>query len=208
MILLWIYCSILVKKGKEDKPWFDGREYHCLRKVNKESCQPIRNGTTCFGSILPYSMTSMDLTDLYTQEESHDRLVVYQEIFKYVPKCWPVIQPFLCAVFLPQCERGYVYLPSFEMCKLAMDHCSTMYDKNFLPNYLKCDEKLFPKECKNELRKVKFNGTGQCMAPLVASESSSYRGKLIHFNNLSVLTQLNIDRNRRMWTRMQGSSLH
>lgn len=94
---------------------------------------------------------------------------------KYVPKCWQIVQPFLCAVFRPKCEtindEDYVYLPSLEMCKLAVEQCTLFVDTPFFPEFLKCNETLFPKNCKNDVREMKFTQKGQCLDPLVQADS-------------------------------------
>lgn len=47
-----------------------------------------------------------------------DKLLLWQSL-RSVPKCWAVIQPFLCALYMPRCENGLVELPSQEMCKVC-----------------------------------------------------------------------------------------
>lgn len=102
------------------------------------------------------------------------RLEQYRAL-RHVPKCWAVIQPFLCAVFLPKCERihrqDYLYLPSYEMCRITAEPCRLLYNTSFFPDFLKCNETLYPPRCNNEVRELKFNSTGQCMRPLVAADS-------------------------------------
>lgn len=89
------------------------------------------------------------------------------------------MQPFLCAVFVPKCERmgdhDMVFLPSLEMCRITSEPCRLLYNTTFFPEFLKCNETLFPSKCNNDVREMKFNATGQCLAPLVATDlSASY----------------------------------
>lgn len=101
--------------------------------------------------------------------------------------CW--LQPFLCSVYIPKCTQSkgkeYVYLPSYEMCRITTEPCRILYDTDFFPKYLKCDEKVFPcKNCSNDVRDMKFTTvTSQCMSPLITTDSSinHYPGKLFIF---------------------------
>jgi smoothened protein len=43
---------------------------------------------------------------------------MFWQNLKSVPKCWAVIQPFLCALYMPRCENGTVELPSQVHAKL------------------------------------------------------------------------------------------
>jgi smoothened len=167
------------KKGKDgEKKWFDEREMRYIYCVRPSKCEPLRF-KTCFGSNLPYTSTSLDLTDDYSQEQTLEKLYSYQAL-RHIPKCWAVIQPFLCAVFIPKCEsingRGdMVYLPSLEMCKITQEPCKILYNTSYFPEFLKCNESMFPSKCNNDVREMKFNATGQCLKPLVPTDSvSSY----------------------------------
>uniref|UniRef100_A0A182TC12 Protein smoothened n=1 Tax=Anopheles maculatus TaxID=74869 RepID=A0A182TC12_9DIPT len=164
------------KKGKDDKTWFDGREMRYIYCVRPAKCEPIRYNS-CLDSMLPYSSISLDLTDSYSQEETHTKLFQYKALIN-VPKCWAVIQPFLCAVFTPKCEKingqEMVYLPSLEMCKITLEPCRILYNTSFFPEFLKCNETLYPPKCNNDVREeMKFNATGQCQKPLVAADLPS-----------------------------------
>lgn len=66
-----------------------------------------------------------------------------------------------------------VYLPTLSMCKIAMEACRLLNNTNFFPEFFRCDEKLYPPNCNNDVREMKFNVTGQCLAPLVQAESSN-----------------------------------
>lgn len=168
------------RKGKDERNWITDRERHvyCIRRAR---CEILRK-KTCFGSILPYNYTSLDLTDFYSQEQTWERLYMYQAI-KHVPKCWAVIQPFLCAVLLPKCEEidgnPYVYMPSLEMCRKTQEPCTILYNTTYFPDFLKCNATSFPSSCNNDVREMKFNSTGQCLRPMVTAESptSYYKGK-------------------------------
>uniref|UniRef100_A0A336K3M0 Protein smoothened n=1 Tax=Culicoides sonorensis TaxID=179676 RepID=A0A336K3M0_CULSO len=163
------------KKGKDEKTWFDGREMRHIYCARKARCERLRQ-KTCFGSPLPYNYTSISLTDSFSQEHTLETLYSYQAL-KHVPKCWAVIQPFLCAVFLPKCEEingeNFVYLPSLEMCRKTQDPCRILYNTTYFPEFLKCKEEHFPTKCNNDVREMKFNATGQCLSPMVAADNPS-----------------------------------
>lgn len=68
-----------------------------------------------------------------------------------------------------------VYLPSLEMCKITLEPCKILYNTSYFPEFLKCNETLFPSKCNNDVREMKFNITGKCLEPLVSTEiTSSY----------------------------------
>lgn len=129
------------------------------------------------GSLLPkgYVSTSIDLTDSYSLEQTLERLNLFQAL-RHIPKCWAVIQPFICAVFLPKCEKinnkEMIYLPSMEMCKFALEPCRILFNTSYFPDFLKCDPSQYPTQCSNDVREMKFNVTGQCLKPLVPVEST------------------------------------
>ncbi|KAH8353315.1 hypothetical protein KR084_010256 [Drosophila pseudotakahashii] len=165
------------KGGKDDKPWFDGLDSRHIQCVRRARCYATTNATnSCFGSRLPYELSSLDLTDFHNDKELNEKLNDYYAL-KHVPKCWAAIQPFLCAVFKPKCEKingqDMVYLPSFEMCRITLEPCRILYNTTFFPKFLRCNETLFPTKCTNGARGMKFNGTGQCLSPLVATETSA-----------------------------------
>lgn len=78
---------------------------------------------------------------------------------------------------MPKCERigtrDMVFLPSLEMCRITLEPCRILYNTKFFPEFLKCNETLFPSKCNNDVRDMKFNITGQCMLPLVTTDSAA-----------------------------------
>lgn len=84
---------------------------------------------------------------------------------------------------MPKCERfkkgEMVHLPSYEMCRITMEPCSMFYNTSFFKEFLNCSEQNFPcRNSSNEVREMKFNVTGQCLSPLVQTESltNHYKG--------------------------------
>ena len=61
---------------------------------------------------------------------------MFWQNLKSVPKCWAVIQPFLCALYMPRCDNGMVELPSQVLYTFQLKY------KQFLikpiPIYRKC----------------------------------------------------------------------
>ncbi|CAH1377107.1 protein smoothened isoform X2 [Tenebrio molitor] len=151
-----------------DKSLFD---LHLLKYCQKPAkCEQL-NYTTCMGMKLPYSFTTLELTDLITQEKVQEKLHHFQYL-RYIPKCWAVIQPFLCALYMPKCENGMVDLPSREMCRITLGPCKIFYNSSIFPKFLNCDDdRIFPSMCKNDVRELKFNTTGFCMEPLVKTDN-------------------------------------
>ncbi|XP_075238286.1 smoothened, frizzled class receptor [Lycorma delicatula] len=141
-------------------------------------CQDL-NYSTCLGSKIPYLKTTLELVDgLRSQEQAQEQLQVWRGLVN-LPKCWAVIQPFLCALYMPKCDNDMVDLPSHEMCKMIMGPCRILAIDHGWPSVLKCDNfTKYPLGCKNDVRDMKFNTTGKCKPPMVQTDypSSFYDG--------------------------------
>ncbi|KAG5887266.1 hypothetical protein JTB14_015703 [Gonioctena quinquepunctata] len=149
---------------------FDVNLQYCQRPA---TCQ-VLNYTTCMGAKLPYHSTTLELTDLKSQEQVQEKLQLYNYL-RFIPKCWAVIQPFLCALYMPKCDKNKVDLPSRVMCKITLEPCKILYNSSVFPEFLNCeDERLFPNSCKNDIHEVKFNTTGFCMDPLVKTDKPEW----------------------------------
>ncbi|XP_035659548.1 smoothened homolog, partial [Branchiostoma floridae] len=135
--------------------------------------------SSCLGSTLTYQFTSTVLAnDSTNQGDAHGKLVLWTGL-KNVPRCWEVIQPLLCSVYMPKCENGYVELPSYEMCAVTRGPCKIVEEEQGWPAFLQCqDNNQFIRGCENEVKKIKFNVTGGCERPLVETdnEKSFYEG--------------------------------
>lgn len=81
-----------IKTGKKDNDtkWIDPRDIRHIHCVRPGKCEKLKNAT-CFGYKLPYTYSSLDLTDSDNQEKSRERLFNY-EALRNIPKCWAVIQ--------------------------------------------------------------------------------------------------------------------
>ncbi|XP_059052544.1 protein smoothened-like isoform X2 [Achroia grisella] len=164
-------------KPNRAAPWFPEREIKLDSCVRRARCEPLEK-FTCLGTKLPFDKTSVHLTFYDNQNQIQIQLELYKELIN-VPKCWAVIQPLLCATFMPKCERilgqDMVYLPSYEMCKITMEPCLILYNTTYFPSFLKCNTTLFPPKCETPAREMKFNTSGKCLSPLIHTE------KFLHF---------------------------
>ncbi|KAK9504914.1 hypothetical protein O3M35_009082 [Rhynocoris fuscipes] len=149
----------------------EGKGSYCKRPAKCE----LLNYTTCLGVKLPYSRTSLELVDgLTSQEQGQEQLKEWRRLV-HIPKCWAVIQPFLCALYMPKCDDSGVYLPSQEMCKMIMGPCRILTSFEPWPAVFRCDNQTrYPPMCKNDVRELKFNTTGRCLEPLVQTDLSAW----------------------------------
>lgn len=199
----------IINRSKETRIWYNEHEMTSINCVRNAKCQPLKTNN-CLGSKLPYNYTSLHLTYMQSQDKAIEKLQQYAAL-KHIPKCWAVIQPFLCATFLPRCEeiqgKGMVHLPSIEMCRMVVEPCKIVYNTSIFPEFLKCNISLFPSKCDNSVREMKFNTSGQCLPPLVRTDIANhfYEGKFIsndlHFN-YKLKKQTNVFRHIRLWTSM------
>ncbi|XP_053260673.1 smoothened homolog [Podarcis raffonei] len=142
-------------------------EERCKRAAQCEALQQ----SVCLGSPLPYAATSTLLAgDSSSQEEAHDKLLLWSGL-RNAPRCWDVIQPLLCAVYMPKCEDGQVELPSQTLCQATRGPCTIVERERGWPDFLKCTTDRFPEGCPNEVQNIKFNSSGQCEAPLVRTDN-------------------------------------
>nr|ALS19773.1 smoothened [Novocrania anomala] len=145
------------------------------------SCEPLQY-STCLGISLPYSHTSLLLANDSTNQTTVQEKLTLWSGLKNVPKCWEVIQPLLCAVYMPRCNgsTNEIDLPSKEMCDITRNPCRIVETSDYgWPDFLKCDEEHFRPECnKNPVSKLSFNTTSQCQPPLVKTinKESFYEG--------------------------------
>ncbi|XP_006616295.1 protein smoothened [Apis dorsata] len=128
---------------------------------------------TCMGTRLPYSTTTLELIPEHiTQDIIEEKLHVLQTL-RHVPKCWAVVQPLLCSIFMPKCINDTVDLPSQEMCKMVSGPCRIVFNHTIWPSFVKCENTdLFPRLCKNDIRELKFNISSKCLKPLVPTDNT------------------------------------
>ncbi|XP_030072706.1 protein smoothened [Microcaecilia unicolor] len=140
---------------------------HCKKG---SACEPLRYNV-CLGSALPYTLTSTVLAeDSDSQEDAHEKLLLWSGL-RNAPRCWDVIQPLLCAVYMPKCESDRVDLPSQGLCQATRGPCAIVERERGWPDFLKCSTDRFPEGCLNEVQNIKFNSSGRCEAPLVRTDN-------------------------------------
>ncbi|XP_071496120.1 protein smoothened-like [Diadema antillarum] len=139
------------------------------------ACTPLpANMSDCLGTRLSHTHTSLSLAnDSATLEEVREKLIMWGGL-RNVPKCWEVVQPFLCAVYLPRCEGGRVEVPSYDMCSVVQAPCRIVEVERGWPHFLQCNDDTMPRECAvpNTYKQVTFNLTGECEPPLVATDNA------------------------------------
>uniref|UniRef100_A0A8C6WX70 Protein smoothened n=1 Tax=Neogobius melanostomus TaxID=47308 RepID=A0A8C6WX70_9GOBI len=170
-LLLWTALLLLVVKleGSDGALSPNGTLFQDRCKKTA-TCEALKYNT-CLGSPLPYTHTSLALAeDSNSQEEAFEKLTMWSGL-RNAPRCWSVIQPLLCAVYMPKCENGRVELLGQSLCAATRGPCSIVDRERGWPNFLTCDK--FPVGCSNEVQKLKFNTSGQCEAPLVKTDIQS-----------------------------------
>ena len=128
---------------------------HC--KLQVDGCEPLVHGnkTKCFGAVLPYSHTSLALAaDSANQSEAFGKLNQWSGL-KNAPKCWEVVQPFLCAAYLPKCTTTtagnetthMIALIGKEFCERTREPCKIVDSIQGWPEFLQCNNTHFPSQC-------------------------------------------------------------
>ncbi|MGH0127857.1 UNVERIFIED_CONTAM: hypothetical protein FKN15_032526 [Acipenser sinensis] len=134
------------------------------------TCEALKYNT-CLGSPLPYTYTSVILAeDSNSQEAALEKLTMWSGL-RNAPRCWEVIQPLLCSVYMPKCDNGKVELPSQSLCHKTRGPCAIVERERGWPDFLKCTTNKFPVGCPNEVQNIKFNSSGQCESPLVKTDN-------------------------------------
>ncbi|XP_030830155.1 smoothened homolog [Strongylocentrotus purpuratus] len=138
-------------------------------------CTPLPANMTrqCLGTDFSHTHISLSLAnDSVTIQEVNEKLVMWKGL-RNVPKCWEVVQPLLCAVYMPKCEDGRVELPSYDMCNVVQSPCRIVELERGWPHFLQCNEEHMPRDCSepNTYKAVTFNLTGGCEPPLVETDN-------------------------------------
>ncbi|KAJ8416413.1 hypothetical protein AAFF_G00357010 [Aldrovandia affinis] len=168
MLWLWLASFTFTRlvTGQKNETAFND---YCKKS---STCEALKYNT-CLGSALPYTHTSLILTeDSNTQDEAFEKLAMWSGL-RNAPGCWAVIQPLLCAVYMPKCENGRVELPSQSLCQATRKPCGIVARERGWPNFLQCTVDKFPVGCQNEVQKIKFNTSGHCEAPLVKTDNEN-----------------------------------
>jgi len=126
----------------------DGTKAECKKSV--PTCEKLQKNS-CLGSTLPYSHTSLALiNDSNTQADVQNMLDLWAGL-RHAPKCWDVIQPLLCAVYMPECNMStsgnFVYLPGKELCVVTREPCRIVKSTRGWPAFLQCNNRHFVPGC-------------------------------------------------------------
>ena len=127
-------------------------------QVVSAGCEPLEN-PICLGATLPYQYTSLVLADdVSSQSDVATRLRLWSGL-SAVPRCWDVVQPYLCAVYLPRCQNqtldsgatsinvSVVQLPAKELCDATSSACRIVAAYGGWPYYLSCENSQFVQGC-------------------------------------------------------------
>ncbi|XP_064597312.1 protein smoothened-like [Liolophura sinensis] len=151
----------------------------CLTNVTKCDAFTSMNLTevTCLGTKVKFNHTSlMFAKDSSSFAEVKEKLRLWSGL-RNVPRCWDVVQSFLCSVYVPHCyaDTNQVELPSKETCERAREPCKIVesYHGGW-PDFLSCDQNYFKEACKNEdYDQSSFNKTSSCQWPLIVTENKA-----------------------------------
>ena len=92
--------------------------------------------------------------DSSNQKGVQEKLVLWSGL-RNVPQCWAVIQPLLCAVYMPRCttqgNKSILELPGRDLCEITRGPCKVVETRSAWPDFLKCDNPDFPKGCRQKV---------------------------------------------------------
>lgn len=159
-------------------PQLAQRNPECRKSVTPESCVSVPN-VTCFGTPLPYDTVSFELTGLERIWQAQSKLKEWTRL-QNVPKCWAVIQPLLCSVYLPKCRDSQVDRIGHHLCRVTRGPCRIVEQWEGWPEFLRCNNtEVFRKGCgEDEFRRpgeiLRFKKLeAKCPTGLVATDKKS-----------------------------------
>lgn len=119
--MLWIFCLLcLALSGVTEVSAF----YTAQACNYSAQCVPLGENNVCLGSTLKYSHTSVDLVDISSSVEvQRDNLSQWLGL-QGIPRCWDILQPLLCAVYMPKCEDSYIEMYRRDLCEKTKDACN------------------------------------------------------------------------------------
>lgn len=152
----------------------------CIKK-QVTSCISLPSNPTCLGaslsSVSGFTHTStVFANDSLTLDEVTEKLKLWSGL-KAAPKCWEVIQPFLCSVYMPRCNSTdlTVERPSRELCLKTRTPCDIIRKISGWPFFLDCNQlDIFSANCTEnsyEKKEISFDTTSRCNSPLVKTDN-------------------------------------
>ncbi|KAF2361347.1 Frizzled/Smoothened transmembrane domain [Trinorchestia longiramus] len=170
----------LSRSTEQDFPQIADQED--LSCVAVEKCELLQY-SECLGATLPYTHTSLATTRLHSQRAAYAELQAWSRSLRQIPRCWGVVQPYLCSVFFPPCVNAtnILYVPPKDMCEAVRGPCGLVEEGRGWPSYMLCPDTRANhtnaqqlRSCStsssiaSSLREVKFNSSsGVCVPPLV-----------------------------------------
>jgi len=142
------------------------------------ACYPTNN-TLCFSTTISYPMTS---TYLAKDSSGHADAMANLQLWsglRNVPRCWEVIQPFLCAIYFPKCQATHdnnvsnsggveIFLPGRKMCDKTREPCKMVDLVAGWPEFMHCDK--FTNDCNVKIVVI-FVQNSMCHKLVTESES-------------------------------------
>ena len=110
-------------------------------------CEKLQQDS-CYDITLAFNYTTTGIADDSKDQNEIAENLKKWEALSFLPRCWEVLKPLLCGVYMPKCEDGIVELPCRSACSLARSHCQVVEEFERWPEFLKCEK--FPLEnCDN-----------------------------------------------------------
>jgi smoothened protein len=140
---------------------------HVVNSLNRTlQCERLKE-RTCYDITLPFNYTTTGIAkDSKDQQEVVKNLKKW-EALSFLPRCWEVLKPLLCRVYMPKCEEGNIRLPCRSLCLLTRAPCEVVeqYDSyGGWPDFLKCE--AFPLEDCDNLTVSYFTDTSSAVKHL------------------------------------------
>jgi len=122
---------------------------------SNSTCEPIvSENRKCLGETIRYRFTSTNLAEDSSNQNEITKNLKLWEGLKFLPKCWSVLQPLLCQVYVPKCEDSTVIPPCREQCLATRKPCSVVERYRKWPEFLSCER--FPEKTCNGTVSIRF----------------------------------------------------
>ena len=107
-------------------------------------CLPIGEDNICLGGKVKYTQTSLDIVNSSTLRSQQDHLRMWESL-QSVPRCWDVLYPLLCAVYMPKCEQSQLEMYRRDMCENVKRQCGIVEEiiDGGWPEFLECNQPYF-----------------------------------------------------------------
>ena len=110
-------------------------------------CEKLQQHS-CYDITLPFYYTTTGIADDSKDQKEIAKNLKKWKALSFLPRCWEVLKPLLCRVYMPECEENNVELPCRSACSLARSHCQVVKEFQGWPDFMRCEN--FPLEnCDN-----------------------------------------------------------